>query len=95
MDTARTFLPAEETANGNGRDPEPNTNEPTDTGNQNGQPRRRGTRTEQDINCPICLSEAAFAVETNCAHKFCGNYTNTCNWYLCNSTKFVYMDKYR
>ena len=34
--------------------------------------RRRGVRTEQNITCPICLSDAEFAVETNCGHKFCG-----------------------
>lgn len=24
------------------------------------------------INCPICLTNANFPIETNCGHKFCG-----------------------
>lgn len=62
----------------------------TDEGNRDAratagaEARRRGVRTEQNITCPICLSDAEFAVETNCGHKFCGNcmitYWNHGNW---------------
>ncbi len=27
---------------------------------------------EQELSCPICISSALYAVETNCGHVFCG-----------------------
>lgn len=32
----------------------------------------RFRRNDSDTQCPICLSDARFAVETNCGHLFCG-----------------------
>ncbi len=40
----------------------------TDTGSGD----NMGRRVAAEINCPICIADAAFAVETNCGHIFCG-----------------------
>ena len=31
-------------------------------------------RIETDSQCPVCLSELHYPVETNCGHLFCGQY---------------------
>jgi RING finger protein 170 len=28
-----------------------------------------------DNNCPVCLNEPRFPIETNCGHLFCGKYS--------------------
>lgn len=37
-------------------------------------PGHRPVRTNNgDLQCPVCLADAQFAVQTNCGHLFCGN----------------------
>ncbi|XP_005091877.1 E3 ubiquitin-protein ligase RNF170 [Aplysia californica] len=35
--------------------------------------RRANHRNDGELQCPICLGSAAFAVETNCGHVYCGH----------------------
>ena len=34
--------------------------------------RRANHRNNGQLQCPICLGDAVFAVETNCGHVYCG-----------------------
>lgn len=44
---------------------------------EGGQPRgfarRASQRNNGELQCPICLGDAVFAVETNCGHVYCGH----------------------
>ncbi len=39
-----------------------------------------------DSNCPVCLNEPRFPIETNCGHLFCGKYSSI------NSLKVLYIN---
>ncbi|KAI8786908.1 E3 ubiquitin-protein ligase RNF170-like [Biomphalaria glabrata] len=42
-------------------------------GGQRGSQRRANHANDGSLQCPICLGSAAFAIETNCGHVFCGH----------------------
>ena len=39
---------------------------------QTGPTQRPITANHGDLQCPVCLTDAQFAVQTNCGHIFCG-----------------------
>ncbi|XP_041358003.1 E3 ubiquitin-protein ligase RNF170-like [Gigantopelta aegis] len=57
VETTRLFLHREEEAFNSNAD----------------QPRVVRQQNDGQLQCPICLAEASFAVETNCGHLFCGH----------------------
>ena len=43
-----------------------------ETNQQRGNSRRTMRPREDEINCPICLANVSYALQTNCGHTFCG-----------------------
>ena len=48
------------------------TREHLQQGDQSRNSQRARHRNTGELQCPICLGEASYAVETNCGHVFCG-----------------------
>ncbi|XP_033736908.1 E3 ubiquitin-protein ligase RNF170-like [Pecten maximus] len=42
-------------------------------GDQNQSTSYRARETQTNLNCPICLGDLEYGVDTNCGHYFCGN----------------------
>lgn len=45
----------------------------TNRHNEQEQDQANHRRQHSNINCPICLTNSTFPIETNCGHIFCGN----------------------
>ena len=47
-----------------------------ESGTQTGPAHRPIRANHGDLQCPVCLADAQFAIQTNCSHIFCGKIHN-------------------
>ncbi|XP_060072329.1 E3 ubiquitin-protein ligase RNF170-like [Ylistrum balloti] len=62
---ARERIQGNQASNGTGQS--------TEDQNQSNSYRARDAHRQTNLNCPICLGDLVYGVDTNCGHYFCGN----------------------